>query len=267
MPAWDKPCFEYATGREQARIGVIKEIYTKYYRRKFANGNFRASWIPDSDKLERIYRTGRASAVDDTTKCQLITLNPHDAACIVTAEGFLIDVLEHIRGKKNLISRGAEFCIEHRGTEKQMHGVHVHLWHDNLYGVARSEVIRRFIAAFEQVRKGNPRYSNMQWSNQSIDVKERPMSSCKSYIRKNKDSDTFWGYGFQGLISQDLNTVGSKIAFNRAHRRAEVEGIEEAFRRDRERLNIFNPRRTIDLSCSEVIPESDEEPASIEEDG
>lgn len=265
---------EYYTGREEARRAVIKQIYTKYYRRKFADGNFRASWIPDPEKLKRLYVEANKRAIDDTNKCQLITLNPgcgDEAANPCVLEEFLICVLELMRQRKNLMSPGAEFCIEHRGTESQLAGIHVHLWHDNVHGIAKSEIIRRFIMGFEQVGKRH-QFTGVRWTKQSVDVRDRPKSSCQSYIRKNKASDTKWGYGFQGYLHGDLDALREKLDCQHG---LQLELLAERQRemdeQRRRHISVLTaPRhpqlRRIDLedAYEEVLPKEAEEESDCE---
>lgn len=196
----------YYNGRLQARINVIKQIYTKYYRRKFAAGTFKCSWIPDAEKFKRIHDGAFAPAKSDENKCQLITINPgvklgaEDPLLVLP---FLYDVLDRILGYHNFLSPTGEYCLEHRSDDRSIAGIHLHMWHDNINGVARSDMARRIFAACKQVLKAS-KYADILVSLQSIDVKLRPLSSCQSYIRKNKDTDTVWGFGFQGDLRGNL---------------------------------------------------------------
>lgn len=217
--------FDYYKGRADARTHVIKQIYVKHYRRKFAAGNFRASWIPKPDKLKLLFE--QANEKDITDRCLLITINPglkDYRLGVMPVVRYLLAVLERIREYQNFIDLDAEFCLEHRGSEFGIRGVHMHIAMSNIHGLSRSDVLRRVSSG--AVICGRD-HGQIIISEQSVDVKVRPRSSAFPYIKKSRDYDVIFGLGYQGMVHQDLNQIHALVETAIINRLTAIDAMEE----------------------------------------
>lgn len=218
--------YDYFKGRADARTAVIKQIYVKHYRRKFAAGNFRASWIPKPEKLKMLFES--ANAKDMTDRCILLTINPtladyrHGQLPVLR---FLLALLERIREYQNFIDLDAEFCLEHRGSEFSFRGLHMHIAFSNQHGLSRSDILRRVQSAAVIVARDHPL---IIVSEQSVDVKVRPRSSAFPYIKKSRDYDVIFGLGYQGMIHQDLNQLSATVEEAITTRLAALRALDDA---------------------------------------
>lgn len=211
MPSYssDPRHTDFYEGRSRARQRVVQLAYEKYYRSRFNAGRFSASWIPNPEKFAVIYKN--ETAEDDATKCHLVTINASYPAATHGAQwnamdaqniiSFYVDVIKKVSNCRNLMGTIANITIEHRGTAAFINGIHVHFYYKNSCGTAKSEVMRRIIAAMDKLRRD--RCLPLEYSKQSVDVKIRPQSSCESYTNKKKDCDTIWGMGPLGPLDTD----------------------------------------------------------------
>lgn len=210
----------YYNGRSAAREFVIKQIYVKYYRRKFARGNFRASWIPDAEKLKKIIEEGNAK--DPMDKGQLVTVNavwtaPRNITRFIE---FYFDVIYRLREYRNFLSLDAEFCLEHRGDEDGVVGLHLHIAHSNEFGVSKSDLLRR---CFSGVKIASRLYgSAVHVAEPSVDVKVMPWAAAVKYIKKNREYDVAFGLGYQGLVQGELEVMREQLLQKYEERCAEV---------------------------------------------
>lgn len=255
---------EYNEGKHAARVFVIKEIYTKYYRRKFKSGNFRASWVPDPEELERIYNAANEVATDD--KHQLITVSPRwnswkgSETEVEQAITYIFESFSRLMGYKNVIGAVNDYAIEHRGTEIDLHGLHLHFWHANENGLAKSEIIRRVLAAFGHYAQSTPIVDVFK---ESIDVKVRPAASCISYISKNKLSDTRWGLGRIGRWEDDYRDTLQSVLHDVGKRFCALRDFQlhlEA--RDYAPATLRHPVQEADVSAEEELLSS-QQPAEV----
>lgn len=269
------PTNAFYTGRQQAREAVIKQIYCKYYRRKFAAGDFRASWIPNAEKLRRIYEKAHEKG-SDTSKAVLLTINPayHENADRSCGWKYLLDVAERLQGYSNFIPGSAYFCLEHRGDHDHLQGTHMHIAFDNENALPKSDCIRRVKACCDIICRDHP------WvtvSNQSIDFKHRPLAAAQQYVKKNRPNDVHWGFGFQGDFATDMEVIRGKLSsiFTRYDGRNPARPAEETDEIPPTNI-VENTLRCIELLESdddalfekEVIPEtpSPQDEEEVEED-
>lgn len=245
----------YYRGRDQAREAIIKQIYVKYYRRKLAAGDFRFNWVPDTEKLKELYDQGNEKADDD--RCMLITVSPG-----VKGDGpyrydevqqYLLAVTERLRGYKNFLDEDAEFCLEHRGSDVVITGCHAHIAHGNIHGISKSDFLRRTKAACELVAKD---YAYVTFTPQSVDIRLRPRKSAFGYIKKNREYDLVWGYGYIGLVSGNFNLYYRQITEKQAERCAYLQGKERYLET---RLGFRESRGLTDPFVGQLDPASSDE--------